>query len=234
MPATDETDGLPGAARRAPTMPRMPCCCSMSTSTATTEPTSGRVTRPAGPALRDCFRCSSAVSAARDCEPAAAAPSRARPQASRWGRCDDSMAGPRTRPDKGCLGGPARGVPQIARPPTIDDIRRLPQHCGQEPRDHRRAPCHLGHYPAGPGHRNPYHGLGCPAHRWVHGERRDPETHPHCPGRWRGMVSLKAGPDGQRRRKKVYGKNKTEVRANPAELHDSERVRRSVHASRTL
>ncbi len=85
MPATDETDGLPGAARRAPTMPRMPCCCSMSTSTATTEPTSGRVTRPAGPALRDCFRCSSAVSAARDCEPAAAAPSRARPQASRWG-----------------------------------------------------------------------------------------------------------------------------------------------------
>lgn len=150
------------------------------------------------------------------------------------GGCDDSMAGPRTRPDRGCLGGPARGVPQIARPPTIDDIRRLPQHCGQEPRDHRRAPCHLGHYPAGPGHRNPYHGLGCPAHRWVHGERRDPETHPHCPGRWRGMVSLKAGPDGQRRRKKVYGKNKTEVRANPAELHDSERVRRSVHASRTL
>ena len=35
------------------------------------------------------------------------------------------------------------------------------------------------------------------------GECRDPETHRHCPGRWRGVVSLKPGPDGQRRRKKV-------------------------------
>ena len=34
------------------------------------------------------------------------------------------------------------------------------------------------------------------------------------------MVSLKPGPDGQRRRKKVSGKNKTEVRAKLAELHD--------------
>src|SRR5215470_7758814 len=49
---------------------------------------------------------------------------------------------------------------------------------------------------------------------------RDPETHRHCPGRWRGVVSLKPGPDGQRRRKKVSGKNKTEVRAKLAELHD--------------
>jgi hypothetical protein len=47
-----------------------------------------------------------------------------------------------------------------------------------------------------------------------------PETHRHCPGRWRGVVSLKPGPDGQRRRKKVSGKNKTEVRAKLAELHD--------------
>jgi hypothetical protein len=39
-------------------------------------------------------------------------------------------------------------------------------------------------------------------------------------GRWRGVVSLKPGPDGQRRRKKVSGKNKTEVRAKLAELHD--------------
>lgn len=46
------------------------------------------------------------------------------------------------------------------------------------------------------------------------------ETHRHCPGRWRGVVSLKPGPDGQRRRKKVSGKNKTEVRAKLAELHD--------------
>jgi hypothetical protein len=47
---------------------------------------------------------------------------------------------------------------------------------------------------------------------------RDPETHRHCPGRWRGVVSLKPGPDGQRRRKKVSGKTKTEVRAKLAEL----------------
>ncbi len=52
------------------------------------------------------------------------------------------------------------------------------------------------------------------------GECRDPKTHRHCPGRWRGVVSLKPGPDGQRRRKKVSGKNKTEVRAKLAELHD--------------
>jgi len=52
------------------------------------------------------------------------------------------------------------------------------------------------------------------------GECRDPEAHRHCPGRWRGVVSLKPGPDSQRRRKKVSGKNKTEVRAKLAELHD--------------
>src|SRR6266487_3881825 len=52
------------------------------------------------------------------------------------------------------------------------------------------------------------------------GECRDPKTHRHCPGRWRGVVSLKPGPDGQRRRKKVSGKNKSEVRAKLAELHD--------------
>ena len=34
------------------------------------------------------------------------------------------------------------------------------------------------------------------------------------------MVSLKPGPDGQRRRKKVSGKNKSEVRAKLAGLHD--------------
>jgi integrase len=52
------------------------------------------------------------------------------------------------------------------------------------------------------------------------GECRDPEAHRHCPGRWRGVVSLKPGPDGQRRRKKVSGRNKTEVRTKLAELHD--------------
>jgi hypothetical protein len=34
------------------------------------------------------------------------------------------------------------------------------------------------------------------------------------------VVSLKPGPDGRRRRKKVSGTNKTEVRAKLAELHD--------------
>ena len=62
------------------------------------------------------------------------------------------------------------------------------------------------------------------------GECRDPETHRHCPGRWRGVVSLKPGPDGQRRRKKVSGKNKTEVRAKLAELHDGV----VTHASYTV
>jgi integrase len=49
-------------------------------------------------------------------------------------------------------------------------------------------------------------------------ECRDPNNHRHCPGRWRGVVSLKSGPDGKRRRKKVSGRNKTEVRAKLAEL----------------
>ena len=52
------------------------------------------------------------------------------------------------------------------------------------------------------------------------GECRDPDNHRHCRGRWRGVVSLKSGPDGKRRRKKVSGRNKTEVRAKLAELHD--------------
>jgi len=34
------------------------------------------------------------------------------------------------------------------------------------------------------------------------------------------VISLKPGPEGQRRRKKVSGRNKTEVRAKLAELHD--------------
>jgi hypothetical protein len=31
------------------------------------------------------------------------------------------------------------------------------------------------------------------------GECRDSQTHWHCPGRWRGVVSLKSGPDGKLR-----------------------------------
>ena len=52
------------------------------------------------------------------------------------------------------------------------------------------------------------------------GECRDAENHRHCPGRWRGVVSLKSGPGGTRRRKKVSGRNKSEVRAKLKELHD--------------
>ena len=52
------------------------------------------------------------------------------------------------------------------------------------------------------------------------GECRDPERHRHCAGRWRGVVSLGSGPDGQRIRKKVSGKTKSEVRDKLAELHD--------------
>jgi hypothetical protein len=52
------------------------------------------------------------------------------------------------------------------------------------------------------------------------GKCRHPDNHRHCPGRWRGVVSLKSGPDGKRRRKKVSGRNNTEVRAKLAELHD--------------
>ncbi len=52
------------------------------------------------------------------------------------------------------------------------------------------------------------------------GECGDPDKHRHCPGRWRGVVSLGSGPDGKRIRRKVSGKNKSEVRAKLAELHD--------------
>jgi hypothetical protein len=50
------------------------------------------------------------------------------------------------------------------------------------------------------------------------GECRDPDKRRHCPGRWRGVVT--AGADGQRIRRKVSGRNKSEVRAKLAELHD--------------
>lgn len=48
----------------------------------------------------------------------------------------------------------------------------------------------------------------------------DPERHRHCPGRWRGQVSLGFGPDGKRIRKKVVAPTKTEVVAKLKELHD--------------
>ena len=51
------------------------------------------------------------------------------------------------------------------------------------------------------------------------GECRDPRNHKGCPGRWRGVVSLGFGPDGRRRRKKVSGKTRTEVRDKLKALH---------------
>jgi hypothetical protein len=51
------------------------------------------------------------------------------------------------------------------------------------------------------------------------GDCRDPANHRHCPGRWRGAVSLGFDADGNRIRKRVNGRNKTEVRAKLAELH---------------
>jgi hypothetical protein len=48
------------------------------------------------------------------------------------------------------------------------------------------------------------------------------------------VVSLKPGPDGQRRRKKVSGKNKAEVRAKLAELHDELNDRVVTNAGYTV
>jgi integrase len=48
----------------------------------------------------------------------------------------------------------------------------------------------------------------------------DPERHRHCPGRWRGQVSLGFGPDGKRIRKKVVAASKTEIVAKLKDLHD--------------
>jgi integrase len=44
------------------------------------------------------------------------------------------------------------------------------------------------------------------------GPCRDLEDHRHCPGRWRGVVSLGFGPGGRRLRRAVSGRTKTEAR----------------------
>jgi integrase len=51
------------------------------------------------------------------------------------------------------------------------------------------------------------------------GACHDGRHHKGCPGRWRGVVSLGSSPDGKRRRKKVSGKTKTEVRDKLRALH---------------
>jgi integrase len=50
-------------------------------------------------------------------------------------------------------------------------------------------------------------------------ECRDDRYHKGCPGRWRGVVSLGFSADGKRRRKKVSGKTKAEVRDKLKDLH---------------
>src|SRR6266568_403815 len=51
------------------------------------------------------------------------------------------------------------------------------------------------------------------------GACRDPERHRHCPGLWRGEVTLGYTPDGKRNRRKVSGKTKAAVVDKLRELH---------------
>jgi integrase len=48
---------------------------------------------------------------------------------------------------------------------------------------------------------------------------RDSDRHRHCPGRWRGVVSLGFGPDGKRIRRKVSGKTRAVVQERLKALH---------------
>jgi integrase len=52
------------------------------------------------------------------------------------------------------------------------------------------------------------------------GPCRDPERHRHCPGLWRGEVTLGYAEDGRRQRRKVSGTTKTAVVDKLRELHN--------------
>jgi integrase len=52
------------------------------------------------------------------------------------------------------------------------------------------------------------------------GDCTDSERHRHCPGRWRGVISLGYGPDGRRMRRKVSGQTKTIVVQRLKDQHD--------------
>ena len=43
------------------------------------------------------------------------------------------------------------------------------------------------------------------------GPCRDPERHRHCPGLWRGELTIRYAEDGRRERRKVSGRTKTAV-----------------------
>jgi hypothetical protein len=51
------------------------------------------------------------------------------------------------------------------------------------------------------------------------GDCRDSAHHKTCPGRWRGVVSLRFNADGKRIRKKVSGQTRTEVKDKLKALH---------------
>ena len=51
------------------------------------------------------------------------------------------------------------------------------------------------------------------------GDCRDPERHRHCPGLWRGEVTLGYAEDGKRRKRKVSGQTKAAVVDRLRELH---------------
>jgi integrase len=48
---------------------------------------------------------------------------------------------------------------------------------------------------------------------------RDSDRHRHCPGRWRGVISLGYGPDGKRIRRKVSGKTRAVAQERLKALH---------------
>jgi integrase len=49
---------------------------------------------------------------------------------------------------------------------------------------------------------------------------RDERYHRGCPGRWRGVISLGAGPGGRRIRRKVSGQTKQAVKQQLKQIHD--------------
>ena len=51
------------------------------------------------------------------------------------------------------------------------------------------------------------------------GSCRDPERHRHCPGLWRGELTIRYGDDGRRERRKVSGRTKAAVLDKLRQLH---------------